>query len=108
MISLLQWGWLLGIALLAPAALPAGGAQFSPPQVRRRKLCDPLLAPNECFLRGTPCKVAPVITNLRIGTPMRIMRFWNNGKGESWLHVQVLALDRNSGITSFSHGWLNV
>ena len=107
MIKFFHWGWLLGIALLAPAALPAGGAQLSPPQIRRRECCDPLLALNECLLRGAPCKVAPVITSLKMGTPMRVMRVWDNGQGESWLHIQVLALDK-SGSQAFSHGWLNV
>jgi hypothetical protein len=35
--SLLRWSWLLGVALLAPAALPAGGADRRQPEVRRRE-----------------------------------------------------------------------
>ena len=31
----LRWGWLLGVALMAPAALPAGGAQRRLPPLRR-------------------------------------------------------------------------
>ena len=33
---MLRWSWLLGVALMAPAALPAGGADVRQPQVRRR------------------------------------------------------------------------
>ncbi len=108
MINLFHFAWLLGIALLAPVALPAGGAEKSPPQIRRRENFDPLLATSECFLRGAPCKTAPIITDLTVGTPLRILRFWNNSKGQSWMHVHVLSLDSKSGFSSCSQGWLDL
>ena len=35
--AVLRWGWLLGVALMAPAGLPAGGAQRRLPLLRLRK-----------------------------------------------------------------------
>ena len=108
MINFFHWTWLLCIALLAPVALPAGGAEKSPPQIRRRADFEPLLATSECFLRGSPCKAAPIIADLTVGTPLKILRFWNNSKGQSWLHVHVLSFDSKSGCSSCSQGWLDL
>ena len=40
----LRWAWVLGFALLAPVALPAGGAELRVPDPRRRGSAGPLLA----------------------------------------------------------------
>ncbi|MED5562389.1 MAG: SH3 domain-containing protein, partial [Cyanobacteriota bacterium] len=50
----LRWGWVLGVALLAPADLPAGGAERRQPEIRRSDRSGPLLAGTSCELRVSP------------------------------------------------------
>ena len=40
----LRWAWVLGLALMAPVALPAGGADLRHPDPRRRGPSGPLLS----------------------------------------------------------------
>jgi len=89
MVSVLRWSWLLAVALLAPVALPAGGAQLSQPEIRRGDHLGPLLSSSGCVLRVCPLAVAPSLRSLHVGTPMRVIRRWQSGEGGDWLHVQI-------------------
>ena len=57
---LLRWSWLLGLALIVPADLPAGGAQRRQPQVRRRNGSGPIHTSAETTLQLSPMAVAPM------------------------------------------------
>ena len=72
--GVLRWSWLLGVALMAPASLPAGGGEFRQPQVRRRSGSGPLHIGSDCPLRLSPLAVAPTLSTLAIGTPWRLLR----------------------------------
>ena len=99
---LLRWSWLLAIALLAPAALPAGGADRRVPQVRRRSSGDgPLQTTGACSLRLSPMVVAPHLGRLQGGTPLRLLHRWAGEDGMDWLYVQEM-----NG--SLRRGWLRV
>ncbi len=103
-----RWSWLLGVALLAPVALPAGGGELKSPEIRRRELFDPLVVNNTCSLRVSPILVAPELCNLDIGTPIRILRIWQSADGTDWLYVQIASID-TSGLPSVAkRGWINV
>ena len=96
----LRWSWLLAIALLAPAALPAGGGERRAPQVRRRSSGDgPLYTVSSGTLRHSPMVVAPRLGSLHSGTPLRLLHHWAADDGLDWLYVQEV-----SG--SLRRGWL--
>ena len=91
--AVLRWSWLLGVALMAPATLPAGGGELRQPQVRRRSGSGPLHIYSDCPLRLSPLAVAPSLSTLSIGTPCRLLRCWPGENGQDWLQVQVLSGD---------------
>ncbi|MEB3354702.1 MAG: SH3 domain-containing protein [Cyanobacteriota bacterium] len=85
-----RWAALLGFALVAPAGLPAGGAERRLPEVRRRQSAsEPLLSPGRQLLRCAPCHQAPVISAAELGVPLRVLRRWRGPGGEGWLQVEV-------------------
>lgn len=84
----LPWAALLGFALFAPAALPAGGAERRLPEFRRRESPEePLLALVPCALRSSPRCQAPALAHLDPGSPLRVLRTWLEPGGRRWLHV---------------------
>ena len=97
----LRWSWLLGVALMAPAALPAGGADRSQPQPRRRLAYGTLQTSSEQPLRLSPLAVAPRLSTLKAGSSLRLLRRWSTADGQDWLHVQTLSGDQR-------RGWLRV
>ncbi len=107
MVLIFRWGWILGIALLAPIALPAGGGQLLPPHVRFRKSSDPFLTIKSAHLREIPLPQAPSVRSLPVGTPFKILRSWHSSDGKQWIHIRVL-IDDSYGLHSFKNGWLDV
>jgi hypothetical protein len=86
--ALLPWAALLGFALFAPAALPAGGAERRLPELRRRESPEePLLNLISCTLRSSPRCQAPALAHLEPGIPMRVLRTWLEPDGRRWLQV---------------------
>ena len=83
---------------MAPAAMPAGGADLRQPQVRRRVgvVCHLHVASN-VPLRLSPMAVAPSLSTLRAGTSLRLLRRWSAADGNNWLHVQPLGEDQPRG-----------
>ena len=96
-----RWAALLGFALVAPAGLPAGGAERRQPEVRRRQSpAEPLLSPARLALRCAPRHQAPAISCAHAGEPLRVLRRWSEPGGDSWLHVELAS---PSGVR---RGWL--
>ena len=95
--SVLRWSWLLGVALMAPATLPAGGADRRQPQPRRRAASGALHTATDQPLRLTPLAVAPRLSTLKAGSPLRLLRRWSTADGQEWLHVQTLSGDQRRG-----------
>ncbi len=95
---------LLGFAMLAPAALPAGGADRRVPEVRRREsFRDPLLTESCEALRCAPRQEAPSLIHLAPGVPLRILRSWQPGNGDRWLQVEAVMAAGEP-----ARGWLSV
>lgn len=85
---LLTWAALLGFALFAPTALPAGGADRRLPEFRRRQSTDePLLNLISSSLLCSPSCQAPVLAELEPGVPMRVLRTWLEPDGRRWMQV---------------------
>lgn len=100
--QVLTWAALLGIALFAPAALPAGGGQRRLPEVRQRESSrEPLLNPTRCALRASPRSEAPPLRALEAGMPLQVMRTWIEPGGRRWLRVATA-----SPVGGASRGWL--
>ena len=93
---------LLGLALIAPAALPAGGAERRQPELRRRQAGDPLLATGPLALRTAPRQQAPALARLEAGDPLELLRSWWSPSGRRWLQVQTAAGPAGSP----RRGWL--
>ena len=92
---------LLGFALVAPAGLPAGGADWRLPELRRRQSSrEPLLSVVPQALRCAPRHQAPTISTAAAGVPLRVLRRGQQPGGESWLQVE---LPTASGLR---RGWL--
>ncbi|MCP9927217.1 SH3 domain-containing protein [Cyanobium sp. CH-040] len=92
---------LLGFALVAPAGLPAGGADWRLPELRRRQSSrEPLLSVVPQALRCAPRHQAPAITCTEAGVPLRVLRRWIQPGGERWLQVEV------PGPAGVRRGWL--
>ena len=95
---------LLGFAMLAPAALPAGGADRRVPEVRRREsFRDPLLTVGCELLRCAPCQEAPALISLRPGVPLRVLRSWGASRGDRWLQVEAVMAAGEP-----AKGWLSI
>lgn len=89
---LLRWTALLGFALLAPAALPAGGGERRIPEVRRRQSAlEPLLSSACQSLRCAPQCRAPVLARVDADVPLRVLRQWFSPHGHRWLQVELPA-----------------
>ncbi len=97
-----RWAALLGFALLAPAALPAGGGERRLPEVRRReRQTEPLLSDGATGLHCEPRCQAPVLARVEAGAPLRVLREWLEPGGRRWLQVEVA-----NGGGRASRGWL--
>ena len=102
--ALLAWHWatLLGLALLAPATLPAGGPEAYVPVLRRRQSRrEPLICANHVKIRSAPRHRAPSLRQLDSGTPIRKVREWISPEQEHWLYVETCETLRAS-----QRGWL--
>jgi hypothetical protein len=87
-LSAWQWAALLGFALLAPAGLPAGGAQARNLEVRRRVGAEePLVSSTGEALLCSPQPQAPVLVALETGMPLTLLRAWRDPNGQRWLRV---------------------
>ena len=87
----------MGVALMAPAALPAGGADRRQPQPRRREASGPLHMSSEQPLHFSPLEVAPRLRTIKAGSSLRLLRRWSAADGQDWLHVQMLSGDQRRG-----------
>ena len=105
--TVLRWSWLLGVALLAPAALPAGGAERRSLEVRRRDATGPLLSGSEDFLHSSPHVSAPTLRRLDLGTPLRVLRCWRADNGDEWFQVQVVSTAGTEHPAEVQRGWVH-
>ena len=100
-VPLLRWAALLGLALVAPAGLPAGGADRRSPEVRRRASArEPVLTPSSFQLRCAPQHQAPALLAIASDSPLRVLRSWWEPNGQRWLLVE------GAGPEGSRRGWL--
>jgi len=104
----LSWSWILLIALFIPIHLPAGAGSLNKSEIFSIRSNGSLFAGNSCFLRGNPSLGSPVLSKLKIGTPLRIIRLWKSPNGETWYHVQTSEIAMLRSANQLSRGWINI
>ena len=104
--TLILWIWLLGISLLIPTTLPAGGAQKSIIQRRENTIRSPLIAFQDFNLLSTINGNRAVLDNVQVGTPVHVLKVWESPRSGTWLLVNVLS--QSSYQLFQKRGWVNI
>ena len=104
--TFIVWTWLLGIALVVPTTLPAGGAQESIIQNRKNNVGSPIIALKDFNLLSSASKNSSILTRVKAGTPVKILKIWDSSDREKWLLVNISIQDFNQ--LFYKRGWLNI
>ena len=104
--TFIVWTWLLGIALVVPTTLPAGGAQESIIQNRKNNVGSPIIALKDFNLRSSASKKSSILTRVKAGTPVKILKIWDSSDREKWLLVNIAIQDFNQ--LFYKRGWVNI
>ena len=100
------WIWLLGISLVVPTSLPAGGSQKSIIQHRENNIGSPLLALNDFNLFSSVSNNSSILTRVQAGTPVSVLKVWDSKESGKWLLVNVLSQDFYQLFSK--RGWVNI
>tara|TARA_Y100001968_G_C18885122_1_gene493532 strand:- start:119 stop:460 length:342 start_codon:yes stop_codon:yes gene_type:complete len=104
--TFIVWTWLLGISLVVPTTLPAGGAQKSIIQYRKNNTASPIIALKEFNLLSSASNNSSILTRVKAGTPVTVMQVWDSTDNEQWLLVNVLSHDFYQ--LFHKRGWVNI
>ena len=104
--TFIVWTWLLGIALVVPTTLPAGGAQKSNIQHRENNNRTPIIALKEFNLLSAASSNSTILTRVKAGTPVNVMKVWDSTDSGKWLLVNVLSQDFYQFF--YKKGWVNI
>ena len=104
--TFITWSWLLGIGLIAPTTLPAGGAQKSTVQHRINNIGSPIIALKEFNLLSSASNNSFILTKVKQGTPVNVMRVWYSNDSSKWLLVTVLC--QNFYQSFYKRGWVKI
>ena len=104
--TFIVWTWLLGIALVVPTTLPAGGAQESIIQNRKNNIGSPIIALKDFNLLSSASKNSSILTRVKAGTPVKILKIWDSSDREKWLLVNISIQDFNQ--IFYKRGWVNI
>ncbi len=106
---ILRWGCLLIIGLAAPIALPAGGGVRDKLEIEYSK--EPLLcmAGQSCYLLSSPYFLASKLYRIKLGSPLKVIRIWQDQQGEKWIQVkQSYYNDLYLNSSKSKRGWIHV
>tara|TARA_Y100001968_G_C19325786_1_gene701631 strand:+ start:57 stop:395 length:339 start_codon:yes stop_codon:yes gene_type:complete len=104
--TFIVWIWLLGFGLVAPTTLPAGGAQESIIQSRKNNFVSPIIALKDFDLHSSASRNASILTSVKAGTPVQILKVWDSHNNEKWLLVNILTQDFNQ--LFYKRGWVGI
>ena len=104
--TFIVWTWLLGIALVVPTTLPAGGAQESIIQNRKNNVGSPIIALKDFNLLSSASKNSSILTRVKAGTPVKILKIWDSSDREKWLLVNISIQDFNQ--LFYKRGWVKI
>ena len=100
------WIWLLGISLIVPTSLPAGGSQESTIQHRENYIGAPLIALKDFNLFSSVSNDSYILTRVQVGTPVHVLKVWDANDSGKWLLVNVLNQDFYQ--LFYKRGWVNI
>ena len=100
------WIWLLGISLVVPTSLPAGGSQKSVIQHRENNIGSPLIAFKDFNLLSSASNNSSVLTRVQAGTPVDVLKVWDSSNSGKWLLVNVIS--HNFYQLFSKRGWVNI
>ena len=104
--TFIVWSWLLCIGLVAPTTLPAGGAQSSIIQHRKNNIESPIITLKEFNLLSSASSKSSVLTTVKAGTPVEVVKVWHSNCSGKWLLVYVLC--QTSYQLFYKRGWVNI
>tara|TARA_B100000700_G_C14425045_1_gene569902 strand:+ start:80 stop:418 length:339 start_codon:yes stop_codon:yes gene_type:complete len=91
--TLIIWTWLLGISLVIPTSLPAGGAQKSIIEFRENHIGSPLIALKDFNLLSSATQKSTSLARIKSGTPVKVIKVWDENEIGKWLLINVLSQD---------------
>ncbi len=101
------WTWLLGVSLVIPTRLPAGGgSQKSIIIYRESNKNSPLIAFKELNLLSSASSGSVILARVTEGTPINVLQVWNSADTGQWLLVNVLTQNFNQ--LFYKRGWVNI
>ena len=100
------WTWLLGISLVVPTSLPAGGSQESIIQYRENNIGSPLIALKDFNLLSSASMNSSILTRVQSGTPVAVLKVWDSSDTGEWLLVDVLSQEFYQ--LFYKRGWVNI
>ena len=83
------WIWLLGISLVIPTSLPAGGSQKSIIQHRENNIGAPLIALKDFNLFSSASNSSSVLIKVQAGTPVNVLnqKFYQLFYKRGWVNI---------------------
>ena len=104
--TFIVWTWLLGIAMVVPTTLPAGGAQKSIIQHRKNNIGSPIISLKEFNLLSAASDNSSILSRVKVGTPVNVMKVWDSTDNGKWLLVNVLSQNFNQ--LFYKRGWVHI
>ena len=104
--TFIVWSCLLCFGLIAPTTLPAGGAQESMIQRRRNNIGSPIIAMKKFNLLSAASNESAVITRVKPGTPVNVIKAWDGDDNAKWLLVNVLYQKFDQ--LFYKRGWVKI
>tara|TARA_Y100001968_G_scaffold235495_1_gene218670 strand:+ start:197 stop:535 length:339 start_codon:yes stop_codon:yes gene_type:complete len=104
--TFILWAWLLGISLVVPATLPAGGAQKSMIHYRKSNIGSPIIALKEFNLLSSATHNSSVLDRVKAGTPVNVLRVWDSTDSGKWFLVDIISEDFYQFF--YKRGWVNI
>ena len=104
--SFIIWIWLLGISLIVPTSLPAGGSQKSNIHHGDNNIGSPLIAFKHFNLLSSAINNSSILTKVQVGTPVTVLKIWESNDSGKWLLVNVLSEHSNQFF--YKRGWINI
>ena len=104
--TFIVWTWLLGIALVVPTTLPAGGAQESIIQQRKNNVGSPIIALKDFKLLSSSSINSSILTRVKAGTPVKVLKVWDSPQTGKWLLINVIS--QNYYQLFYKRGWVKI
>ena len=100
------WIWLLGISLVVPTSLPAGGSQKFIIYNRENHIGSPLIPLKDFNLLSSASINSSIVTMVQAGTPIDVLKVWDSHDSGKWLLVNVLI--QNFDQLFYKRGWVHI